>query len=248
MTTCLVVQHAEPEGPYGIGAALEAAGVDLEIRPLHAGAPLPPHLGQFEGLVVMGGPMSAGSDEGFPTRSGEVALLAEAVALGVPTLGVCLGAQLLAVAAGGRVTAGADGLEVGWGPVQLTPAARHDPLLGGLPAELTVLHWHGETFDLPRDAQLLASNDRYRHQAFRVGEAAWGLQFHVEADEDVVRAFLEGFPDDVAAAGRTPEEVLAATAGAVHRLAPHRGVILDRFAGMVASRRRTSVRQLTDRR
>ena len=235
MAPCLIVQHLEPEGPYAIGDALEEAGVPVDLRPVFAGAPLPRDLADADGLVVMGGPMSAVSDEGFPTRRAELDLLAEALDAGLPTLGVCLGAQLLALAGGGTVTTGTDGPEIGWAPVELTGEAGEDPLMAGSPARLTVLHWHGDTFDPPAGATALAASSRYRNQAFRHGPRAWGLQFHLEIDHRAVDAFLDTFGADAALAGTTPQSISADSAGALTALRPHRTRILSRFAQLVAA-------------
>jgi GMP synthase-like glutamine amidotransferase len=101
--SCLVVQHLEPEGPYLITEALLGAGVSPDVRVLSSADRLPADVYGSQGVVVMGGPMSAASDEGFPTRAAELGLLEQARQRGLPALGVCLGAQLLAVAAGGKV-------------------------------------------------------------------------------------------------------------------------------------------------
>ena len=241
MPSCLVVQHVEPESPYLIGQALEEAGVTVDLRAVFAGDPLPSDLAGVSGLVVMGGPMSAVSDEGFPSRRAELDLLVDGLHRGLPTLGVCLGAQLLALAAGGSVYPGASGAEIGWAPVELTHEAGDDLLLAGLPGELTVLHWHGDTFDLPAGAVLLAVNSRYRHQAFRRGPRAWGLQFHLEVDRSAVAAFLEAFGDDARRAGSTPESIAHDSDGALAVLEPHRAKVLARFAELVAAHPATGV-------
>ena len=114
----------------------------------------------------------------------------EAVRSGVPTVGVCLGSQLLAAALGAAVKPNPAGKEVGWGYVRKTPAALTDPILGSFRAEETVLHWHGDVFDLPEDAVPLAYSPMTLHQAFRWGSRAWGLLFHVEADLALVRRWL----------------------------------------------------------
>jgi GMP synthase-like glutamine amidotransferase len=233
--SCLVVQHVEPERPYAIAEALGAAGVALDIRRTFAGEPVPPDASGFAGVVVMGGPMSARADAGFPSRRAELALLADAVRRAVPTLGVCLGAQLLALAGGGRVLPGAAGPEIGWGPVELTEEAGYDPLLAGLPQRLAVLHWHSDTFDLPPGSVHLAASARYRGQAFRVGARAWGLQFHIEVDERAVAAFLGAFGEDAVQAGTTPEAIAALSPAAVRALEPHRARVVARFAELVAS-------------
>ena len=234
MSSCLVLQHVEPETAFVIGDALMAAGVVVETREVYAGDSIPAGIGGFDGLVVMGGPMSATSDEGFPSRTAEIALLADALDAGVPILGVCLGAQLLASAGGGMVTRGSNGQEIGWGVIDLSEAASVDPLLGGLPGRLSVLHWHGDTFDLPAGATHLASSPRYANQAFRVGENAWGFQFHIEVDGEAVESFLEAFGDEARSAGIDPETIAADTRARVGELAPIRDRIAARFARLVA--------------
>jgi len=237
MTSCLVIQHVEPEPPHAIGRALHAAGVSVDLRRTFAGESLPAHLEGFAGLVVMGGPMSAQSDEGFPTRQQEIDLLAEGLARDLPTIGVCLGAQLLAESAGGRAVAGESGLEIGWSPVEFTREASDDPLFAGLPNALSFLHWHGDTFDLPPGGVLLASNARYRNQAFRVGSKSWGLQFHLEVDRVAVTTLLGAFATDVLLSHSSAEEILSDTDAALAPLEPYRAAVLGRFATLVAAER-----------
>jgi len=205
---------------------------------------LPADLAAYAALVVMGGPMSATSDEGFPTRRAEVALLQYALERELPTLGVCLGAQLLALAAGAAVYTGQAGQEIGWAPVALTDQAPADPLFGSLfdalpggpPAGLTVLHWHGDTFDLPPGAAHLASSAMYPNQAFRTGPAAWGLQFHLEVDAAAIEAFVNDFGDQATACGTEPCAIRAAAPEALAQLEPVRRRVLGRFAELVRDR------------
>ena len=247
MASCLVIQHVAPERSFAIGEALEAAGVEVRVRRTYAADPLPQRLGEdLDGVVVMGGPMSATSDEGFPTRRREIDLLADALEMGVPTLGVCLGAQLLAVAAGAQVVPGAAGPEVGWGQVHFAAAAAADPLFATVPATLTVLHWHGDTYELPTGAVHLASSGKYPQQAFRVGDRAWGLQFHLEVDQVAVADFVDAFGEDAIAAGTTPATITATAPSALRALAPYRDEVLARFAGFVAAGRPTPRRGQLD--
>jgi len=181
--TLLAIQHVPWEGPHRI---LDACR-DLHVKtakPL-AGQPLPPH-DEVAGAVVMGGPMNVDEVERFPGLAAEREWLAEAVARGLPLLGICLGAQLLARALGAEVRSGEP--EIGFAPVEVADAK--DPLLGGLARRSEVLHWHSDCFDLPDGAEHLASSERTACQAFRAGNA-WGVLFHPEADFALVEAWME---------------------------------------------------------
>ncbi|MFD4557973.1 methyltransferase domain-containing protein [Streptomyces sp. NPDC058469] len=237
-----IVEHAPQEGPYAIGAALEAAGLAMRVCRTWAGDPVPDTADDLVGLVVMGGAMAAYED--FPSRSAELALLRAALAAEVPVLGVCLGAQLLAVAAGGVARPG-NGTQVGWADVRMTDAARADALFGAVPERLRVLHWHGDTMDLPAGATLLASCDQYPVQAYRIGGSAWGMQFHLEVDEAAVGAFADAFPEEAATAPGVVESASAELAV----LARHRDGVFERFAAFVAERaERTATRAFFTRR
>jgi GMP synthase-like glutamine amidotransferase len=173
-----VLVHIGFEGPAAIADRAAARGLAVRVHRLFA-ADRVPSLDTVERLVVMGGPMGALDDADHPWLPDVRSLLARAVAAGTPVLGVCLGAQLLAAALGARIRRG-PAPEIGAGRVRLTAAAARDPVLGVVGGgDLAVFHWHGDTFDLPDGALLLASSDAYAHQAFRVAHA-WGLQFHVE--------------------------------------------------------------------
>ncbi len=181
--TLLAIQHVPWEGPHRILDACRDLRVKT-VKPL-AGQPLPDH-GEVAGAVVMGGPMNVDEVERFPGLAAEREWLAEAVGRGMPVLGICLGAQLLARALGAEVRPGER--EVGFAPVEV--AAAEDPLLGGLAPRTEALHWHGDCFDLPDGAELLASSPLTPCQAFRTG-TAWGILFHPEADFALIEAWLE---------------------------------------------------------
>jgi GMP synthase-like glutamine amidotransferase len=234
--TCLVIEHLATEGPYVLGDHLRASGVTLDRRALVAGDEVPLDASGLDGIVVMGGPMSATSDHGFPTRSAELALLADGLERGVPILGICLGAQLLAAAAGGVVKAGTAGQEIGWGAITLTDAAESDWLLRALPSSFEVLHWHGDTFELPVGAVHLAASDRYVNQAFRLGRSAWGLQFHLEVDATAVAAFVAGFGEEAEDAGVAPAAILEEAPSVLASLTDLQAVVAGRFADLVRAR------------
>ncbi len=234
MPNCLVVQHVAPEPAFAIAEALVGGGVDIDTRRVFAGDRVPTDGSGFDGLVIMGGPMSAASDRGFPTRTTEIALITDAVGREIPILGVCLGAQLLAVAGGGPVFPGSSGPEVGWGPVDLAAECADDRLFAGLPKTLTVMHWHGDTFELPDRAVRLAGNSNYPNQGFRLGRAAWGMQFHLEVTAPAVEGFLTAFAADVERSDLGPDAIRAATPAALASLAEARDLVLGRFAALVA--------------
>ena len=140
-------------------------------------------VGEADGLIFMGGSMSANDDA--PYLRQELRYIAQAISPGKPVLGVCLGAQLVAKALGSRVYANPV-QEIGWAPVYWTEAAAGDPILAGLQQPETIFHWHGETFDLPPGAELLAYSDACRIQAYRAGDRIYGLQFHLEVTPEII--------------------------------------------------------------
>ncbi|MEK6814189.1 MAG: type 1 glutamine amidotransferase [Nitrospirota bacterium] len=193
----LVIKHVRREGPGTLGAFLAGRGVDLDIREMEGGDPLPVNLDGCGLLIVMGGPMNVDEEAAFPFLSGEIELIQEAIERDVPMLGICLGSQLLCKAAGGRVTANA-AKEIGWYDVDLTPEGRRDPLFEGLPGTFPVFQWHADTFSIPVGGVNLAASPACAHQALRVGRRAYGLQFHVEVDEPTIREWIEAGEDELA--------------------------------------------------
>jgi GMP synthase (glutamine-hydrolysing) len=161
----LVVQHVPWETPHRILDAFE--GAEVVVRHPLDGDPLPGHH-EVAGAVVMGGPMNADDDRSFPALAAEREWISRAIERELPLLGVCLGAQLIARALGATVRPGPVP-EIGFAPVEIVDPA--DPLVGALAPASTVLHWHGDVFDLPDGAFRLASSERTEVQAFRFGSA-----------------------------------------------------------------------------
>lgn len=212
--TVLVLEHLASEGVGRIGAWLPEAGVALRTVRVHAGEAVPDRLpADCAGLVVMGGAMGVGDADRLPHLREEMALIRRAVGDAVPVLGVCLGAQLLAAACGGVVERGAAGPELGPGLVARRDVATEDPVFASVPMLADVVQWHWDAVtELPAGATLLASSSRYPHQAFRVGERAWGVQFHVETTPSMVQGWAAADADEVRALGLDPE-LLAQRAG-----------------------------------
>ena len=185
----LVLQHIACEPPGAFEDVLTAAGADIHRVELDEGEPLPSWQ-DYVAIVAMGGPMSVNDDAELPWLTAEKQAIADAVKAGVPYWGSCLGVQLLAAALGARVYPGTQP-EVGVLPVTLTDDGRSDPVFTGIPPEFLTLQWHGDTFDLPDGATRLASSPAYPNQAFRVGQTAYGVQFHVEVTERMAREWAQ---------------------------------------------------------
>ena len=178
----LVLQHIACEPPGIFEDVLDERGAKLHRVELDEGEPLPSSLAGIDAVVAMGGPMSVNDEDEHPWLVAEKALIAGAVRGGTPFWGSCLGVQLLASSLGGKVVRGPLP-EVGILPVHATPEALVDPVFAGLAWPRPTLQWHQDTFDLPEGATLLATSPAYPNQAFRVGDVAYGVQFHVEVDE-----------------------------------------------------------------
>lgn len=215
----LVVEHEADAGPGRLGAALESLGVPLDVCRPYAGDRVPADASGHSGVVVLGGEMCAWDDEKAAWLPATRDLLAGAVAAQVPVLGVCLGAQLLAMACGGRVAPGAAGLEVGLAEARAVPGAERDAVLGSVLSRIgrrpgdgfAVTHYHRDAVhELPPDAVLLATGDTYPVQAFRVGPAAWGVQYHPEVTEADFTAWTRIGHDSLRAAGFDPDALAAA--------------------------------------
>ncbi len=148
-----------------------------------------PKASAISGLIVMGGPMSVNDRGKLSYLSKELDLIRAALDAGIPILGVCLGAQLLAASAGAKVYPNPS-KEIGWYPLMRESGADGDPLMDPFGQTETVFQWHGDTFDLPKGAAHLASSPLCANQAFRLGKNAYGLQFHVEVNEAIIRLWM----------------------------------------------------------
>lgn len=180
--TILLVVHQENSDPGRVASALAGLGCRLDLRRLAVGDRLPEDLDPFDGAVVFGGPMSA-NDDHLPFIRAELEWIPKWVATGKPYLGICLGAQLLARSHGAQVGPHARGYhEIGYYRLDPTPAGRQlfEP---GMHA----YQWHGEGFDLPGGATLLARGEHFPNQAFRLGDNAYGIQFHPEVTVAIMR-------------------------------------------------------------
>jgi GMP synthase (glutamine-hydrolysing) len=181
MKTALIIRHTPYEGIAGFRAPVEAAGYAIDRIDVTDPDFAQVDFDEPDLVVMMGGPMGVYETDRHPWIACEIVRLARRMLLDRPTLGVCLGAQMIAAAMGARVYPGPV-KEVGFAPVAIGNAGLASPLRHI--EDVPVLHWHGDTFDLPHGAELLASSDKYAHQAFRRGSNILALQCHPEMGED----------------------------------------------------------------
>ena len=215
--TALVIENDPTDDLRRLGEWFAEAELPLTVLRPHAGDELPAELDGWSALVVLGGDQSAYPDAtgapGAPWFPALEGLLRKAVRHRVPTLGVCLGAQLIATAHGGLVERSTSGPEIGPGLVARRDAADTDPLFKYVPLLPDVIQWHSdEITELPLNAVLLAASSRFPYQAFRLGDRAWGLQFHIECDAEMIAGWARSDRAVLEELGYDVEAVIAATA------------------------------------
>ena len=193
----LILTQLQTEGACSLGSIIEQRG--LRIRTLNAPRtdlsaidPLRPDL-----LVVMGGPVGVYQHAEYPFLATERAILARRLAADKPTIGICLGAQLIIAALGGNVYPGKNGKELGWHKLHVNAAGRETPLRHLDAKHTNMFHWHGDTFDLPAGATLLASSDKYENQVFQTGENGLGLQCHPEVRHGQLQEWFVKFTGEI---------------------------------------------------
>jgi len=189
----LAVVHGVDAPPGSFGEVVRERGHRLETWSAASGTPLPKS--GFDAVMLFGGAMHADQEAHHPWLRDEHAFIEGLLATEMPTLGVCLGAQLIAKAAG-AVVAPATEPEIGWLEVELADGAAADPVLSGLPHRFEAFQWHFYAFDVPAGAHELARS-RVCSQAFRLGAAAWGVQFHPEVTREIVAGWAGESPDEL---------------------------------------------------
>lgn len=206
----VVLKHVPFEGPAGAARWADSAGFTIETvelsEPAASSSELPA-LRPSDWLLVMGGPMNVDQDGVYPYLAAEKIYIRRAIEAGNTVIGICLGAQLIARALGAQVYPNSE-REIGWLPIELGTPADNEidrgafELFKNWPASLEVFHWHGDTFDLPDGAVLIASSSGCRNQAFVYGRRTIGLQFHVETTMESARLLLDNCGEDLNGTGR----------------------------------------------
>ena len=227
MNIC-VLQHASHEGPGEIAAWAALHNHSVSVHHLYREDPLP-RPDTFDLLVVMGGEMNIYQYRDWPWLKPESAFIRSTLADGKRVIGICLGTQLIADALGARVFQNAEH-ELGWLPISWTDEAR--AAFPGLPAVSTVLHWHGDTFELPAGATRLAASEGCPEQGFLIRNKCLGLQFHIEVDPSLVKQYVAGQDEwPTGPYSQTPQAILSEAAT---HCDPNRRLLhgmLDQFCG-----------------
>jgi GMP synthase-like glutamine amidotransferase len=211
----LAIVHDADAGPGVFAEGIAARGAELDCWGLPGGGAPPRDPQQYDAVLALGGAAHPDQQATYPWMRAEISLMGELLAAGTPILGVCLGAELLAVAGGGGTYA-MEHPEVGWYDVRVTDAGTEDPLLGPLAPEFVALEWHSYGLVLPPGAAALARSAACP-QAFRVGPAAWGIQFHAEVTLTDLAAWIEHerSPEEAERLGFEPDELRARSAARI---------------------------------
>jgi len=198
----LIIKHVDFEGPGLIEYCLRQEKISYQILNLKPGAPFP-KLDGFTHIILLGGPMNVYEEDRYPFLKNEDLFIKEAIQRGKSILGICLGAQLIAKALGAKVFK-APVKEIGWYDVSLTKIGSNDPLFSNFPKIFPVFQWHEDTFEIPKAGKLIATSSPIPHQAFRYGENAYGLQFHLEVTEDMIQEWMETYEEEFKGLQSTP--------------------------------------------
>jgi GMP synthase (glutamine-hydrolysing) len=236
MPRIVVFQHVAVEPLGTLDALIRARGHRIRFHNFERHPDAQPNVDRYRGLVVLGGPMNVEDQHRRPHLKTELLAIERALAQGKPVLGICLGAQLLAHVLGAPVRRH-ERPEIGWYDLTLSSTGSVDPVLGALGARIPVFQWHAYTYDLPAGAVHLASTDSCEQQAFRFGDKAYGLQFHLEADAAVIERWtgLPTFRAELAAAALPTDEhaIRAATAALVSATQRSADVVFNNFLDLI---------------
>ena len=189
MRRLLVFQHVPFEILGTLDPLLKSQGFRIRYVNFGRDPDARPRLAGYDGIIILGGPMSVDDVECYPNLATEIELICEALAASIPMLGICLGAQLIARALRAEVGPGPC-KEIGWCDVSPTEAGATDPVLGHFRASEKIFQWHGDVFEIPNGAVCLASSPTCPNQAFRYRDNVYGFQFHLEVDERLIDRWL----------------------------------------------------------
>ncbi|MGB9629989.1 MAG: type 1 glutamine amidotransferase [Thermodesulfobacteriota bacterium] len=190
----LIIKHIDIEGPGLIENILYREKIPFHILNLEKGVSLP-DVDDFSHMIILGGPMGVYEEDKYPFLRDEDIFIKESINTGKHILGICLGAQLIAKALGAKVFR-APVKEIGWYNILLTEDGLRDPIFSEFPQQFPAFQWHGDTFELPYGARLLATSSPITHQAFRYDKNIYALQFHLEVTWEIIEEWMEAYEEE----------------------------------------------------
>lgn len=236
MPRLLVFQHVAAEPLGTLDRLIRDRGHRIRFVNFERDPDAEPDVDRYRGLIVLGGPMNVDEQDRRPHLRTELRAIERALAQGKPVLGICLGAQLLAHVLGAPVQRH-ERQEIGWYPLEVTAAGHGDPVLAPLAPSSQVFQWHGYTYRLPTGAVQLARTATCEQQAFRWGDSAYGLQFHLEMDQALIERWLEApsYRDELAAAGleQDAEAIRSATPIHLGTMQAQADAVFNRFLDLI---------------
>lgn len=247
MARVLVVEHEANASIGLVGERITAAGIEVELVGPEAGREVPTSADGYDGVIVLGGTPGPTDDDDANWLPSVRALIADCLERTLPFLGICLGAELLAVVAGGTVGPVRRGAEIGLCRLTLTPAGTVDTLLHDLPDPIEALQWHTlEIHDLPEGSVSLCTSELCPNQAFRVGAAAWGVQFHLEALAGTAEEWAREDSEELRSAGLTTAEVVEPMRRQELALRSTWSTVTDRWLGLISRPTEEPVAELVE--
>ena len=237
MARIAVFQHVAAEPLGTLDRLIRARGHRIRFINFDRHPDAQPRMDQYDGLILLGGPMNMEESDRYPHLNAEARAVEQALAQDKPVLGICLGAQIVAHTLGARVFR-SEQSEIGWYPVLPTAAAASDEVLNALSAPQPIFQWHGCTFDLPADGQLLASSAICQNQAFRYGSNTYGFQFHLEMDQPLIQRWLSipHYLDDLQSNGlQSVEQIETQTRTNIQPLMQLADQVFNRFLNLIGA-------------
>lgn len=192
----IVIKHVENEGPGLIESLIRRKGWQMETIMPAQGDGLPENLAGIAAVIMLGGPMSVNDTDECPFLQDELTFIEKVLEEEMPFLGICLGSQMLAKACNAKVFK-APQKEIGWCRIDLTEEGQKDILFRDIAKNIMVFQWHEDTFNIPENGRHLAKSDVCGNQAFKIGRNAYGIQFHIETTEDMVKSWMTGLEEDI---------------------------------------------------
>jgi GMP synthase-like glutamine amidotransferase len=221
----LAIRHVKIEHLGLIENYLKEKNFEIDYVDTSEGQLLKRELDEYQFIVVLGGYMGAYEESKYPFLSYEFKIMEQALKKEIPLLGICLGCQMLAKVLGSKVYKGENGKEIGFYDIK---KVSNNKIFEGFPEVFKAFQWHGDTFDLPKDAQLVFSNDIYTNQGF-ICKNAVGLQFHIEVSQNMIKQWMQEYKDEILEEKLNPDEIIKDTEIYIPNLKTYLYDFLDRF-------------------